>query len=76
MSVYTTFRFWIETAERALKTGAQTLLWAWGGADVMLDLFALDWRIAVNAFAGGALLSMLTSIISAPVGKGAGPSLV
>lgn len=70
-----TVAFWKAAAERAIKSAAQAII----GAVVLSDtgptnLFELDAKLAVGVAAGGAVLSVLTSIISAPI-SGAGPSL-
>lgn len=70
-----TVTFWKAAAERAIKTAAQSLLLAIGAAQGF-DLFHLDWANALGAAAGGALLSVLTSIGSAPFGTPGTPSVV
>jgi hypothetical protein len=62
-----TRRFWMETAERATKTAAQAAILALGASEA-LDLFALDVLTVVSFALGGALLSVLSSIASAPFG--------
>lgn len=65
--------FWLDATERAVKTAAQSALLA-VGADKVLDVMAADWA-AVGSFAlGGAVLSLLTSVVSAPVASGTGPA--
>jgi hypothetical protein len=59
--------FWRESAERATKTAAQALILAVGASEGF-DLFALDWRNAIGVAAGGFVLSILTSLASAPFG--------
>jgi hypothetical protein len=70
--------FWMQTAERALKTLAQVLvvvllakLTASGGVDIA----AIDWPTAFGLAIGAAVLSVVTSVASDPIGK-PGPSLV
>lgn len=75
MSTFATSSFWIAAGERALKTAAQSLVLAWF-ASGPADLFTLDARTGLGAFLGGGVLSVLTSIISAPIGDDNGPSLV
>lgn len=66
--------FWRQALERAVKTAAQTLALALGGD-------AVNWvnldagRIAV-AIIGGFVLSLATSIATAPVGQPDDPSAV
>ena len=69
-------QFWKSAAERAAKTAAQAIILAVGAAQG-LDLFALDWQRVGAAAIGGAVLSLLTSIVSSPLGADKGsPSLV
>lgn len=64
--------FWHATAERAVKTLAQTAA-ALIGAGVV-NIVDVDWQQVVGVSATAALLSVLTSVASANVG-GDGPSL-
>ena len=61
--------------ERAIKTAAQALLLAIGAASGA-GLFQLDWLNAAGAALSGFVLSVLTSIVSAPFGPQGSPSLV
>lgn len=71
-SVLATGAFWSATAERAIKTFCQALLGVIGVAGVTpLDV---DWKEALLVGAFGALASVLSSVVSAPVNN-AGPSL-
>lgn len=63
------------TVERAVKTAAQTVLLA-VGASTGLDLFTADWKTIGGAAAGGFILSVITSVASAPFGDVGTPSLV
>lgn len=67
--------FWKAAFERAVKTAAQSVLLAIGAAQGA-DLFALDWQTVLLAAAGGAVLSVLTSIVSVPFGQTDSPSLL
>ena len=72
--------FWKAAAERAVKSAAQGVLLVWlGDAGVaggqVASLVSLDWATAGYAAGGMALLSLLTSVISAPIGDNGGPSL-
>ncbi len=58
--------FWLDAAERAIKTGAQSALLA-VGADKVLDVMAADWANVASFAAGGAVLSLLTSVASVPM---------
>lgn len=72
-SFLTSRLFWVETLERAVKSGAQGALLA-VGAD-QFNVLSLDWSV-LGGFAGGAfLLSALTSIASGGIGSDS-PSLV
>lgn len=57
--------FWLDAAERAIKSGAQGALLAIGQDAISVDLFAADWRAVVGVAAGMAALSILTSVASA-----------
>lgn len=71
MSVLATGAFWSATLERAVKTFCQAVLGVIGVAGVTpLDV---DWKEALLVGAFGALASVLSSVVSAPVGN-AGPS--
>lgn len=68
--------FWKDTAERAIKTAAQTAIVAWGVGDQLLNLFTAD-LVLIGQFAvSGAVLSVLTSIASAPFSDRGTASLV
>lgn len=71
-----TWRFWRETLERAVKTAAQMPLVAWGVGDQMLDVFALDLRLGLGVAAGGAVVSVLTSLATIKVGADNSPSAI
>ena len=60
-----TVDFWKDLGERAIKTGAQAIILGLGLAEGF-DLFAMDWKAALGLFLGGAFLSVLTSLVSAP----------
>jgi hypothetical protein len=64
--------FWKAAAERAIKTVAQVLL-TFLGADVV-NAFNVDYERAAGIAIGAAIISVLTSLISAGWGP-AGPSL-
>lgn len=58
--------FWKGAGERALKTLLQTLI-VTGGAD-QFNLLTLDWKAVFSIAASAAVLSLITSVISAPLG--------
>lgn len=70
-----TAEFWVHTFERSLKTAAQSLLGVWT-LDGVFNLIDTDWQIAGIAAATGAVYSLLTSIVSAPVSSDNTPSVV
>lgn len=72
MSVLTTGKFWAATAERAVKTAAQTAVAAIGTSVVVVN--EVNWELVGGASALAAVLSVLTSVGSAGVGA-SGPSL-
>lgn len=59
--------YWTGVLDRAVKSFAQQLVLLWG-ADQGLDILAVDWRSALGLAGGAAVLSVLTSLASAPVG--------
>jgi hypothetical protein len=67
--------FWLDAAERAVKTAAQAGILAIGASEGF-NLFTLDWRTFAGFAAGGAFLSMLMSVASAGVGDNESASLV
>lgn len=69
-----TVEFWREAAERAIKTAAQLAVATIGTGAV--GLLEVDWQAVVLASALGAVLSILTSVASAPFGQPGTPSLV
>lgn len=71
-----TVTFWKATAERAAKTVAQTLLSLFLVGDVAFNLFTFSWGPALGVAAGAAVISVLTSLISAKAGPAGSPSLV
>ena len=70
-----TATFWKLAIERAVKTAAQTLVLS-AGAGAGFDLYSFDLKAAAIATVGGFVLSILTSIASAPFGTAGTPSLV
>lgn len=74
MSFLASKHFWVQSAERAVKSAAQGGLLAIG-AD-KLNVLDLDWTVFGGFAAGAALLSALTSLASGGVGNDDSPSLV
>lgn len=60
--------------ERAVKTVAQTLLALWGAG--VFDILHVDWSGSLGVAAGAGVLSLLTSVVSLPVGPSGSPSVV
>lgn len=69
-----TLRFWQQAFERAVKTAAQSAILILGADQIDIAQANLQ-RVAVFA-AGGAVLSLLTSVASLPFGPAGTPSLV
>ena len=67
--------FWADAGERSLKSAAQAVLGTELVADRAFSVLHADASVLIGAAGTGALLSILTSIVSAPVG-GQGASLV
>lgn len=65
-------QFWKATAERALSTGAQAALLAWGGGT--LPSVSLPWWTVPAAFLGGAGLGVLKCLIASGTGDDVTPS--
>jgi r1t holin len=60
--------FWTGAFDRAIKSFAHALLLLWGG-DAAFNLFDVDVPQALGLAAGAAVLSLLTSIVSSPIGE-------
>ncbi len=70
-----TASFWAQTGERAVKSIAGSLISIWGASGA-LNLFSIPWQSTVGVALGAGVLSVLMSIMSAPVGPLGSPSLV
>jgi Putative lactococcus lactis phage r1t holin len=68
-----TKQFWADLLERAAKTAAQFVLVAIGGN--LTNAWTLDWRMVAGTAAAGALTSVLTSVVSLPIGGSGTASL-
>ena len=66
--------FWIDTAERAVKSTAQAALLCLGAGQV--DALTADWQTVVGFALGGGVLSVLTSLASLKIGPEDSPSVV
>jgi hypothetical protein len=71
-----TKEFWLITFERCIKTACQALLVIWPVGDAALGLYDVDWRKALITAGLAAAASLMTSVLSAPVGPDGSPSLV
>jgi hypothetical protein len=69
-----TYHFWELTLERAVKTFAQSLLAILSANGV--GLLTVSWLPALSTAGAAALLSVLTSMTSSPVGEPNSPSLL
>ena len=71
--------FWKAAGERAGKTAAQAALLAIMGSGALstaqVNAFSVDWATVAGFTAGGAVLSLLTSMVSNRFGPYYGPSL-
>lgn len=61
-------QFWTGAFDRAIKSFAQALLLLWG-ADEGFSILEIQFVPQLGVAAGAAVLSLLTSIISSPVGE-------
>ena len=69
-----TSAFWLDAAERAVRTFAQALIGAITAGLVVTD--AAQWKAAGIAAAVAALVSLLTSVAASGVGDQSTPSLL
>lgn len=69
-----TKNFWKQAAERALKSAAQAAV----GTFILDGFNALnaDWKLAGGVALGGAILSVLTSVVTSAAGEPNDPSAV
>jgi len=68
--------FWKAAAERAGKTVVQTLLVLAVPSSGLFNAFSMDWRTTGGLALSAGLLSILTSLASAPIGGTDSPSLL
>ena len=69
-----TREFWLQAAERAVRTFAQALLGALTAGLVVTD--SAQWKAALIAAAVAAFASVLTSVVASGVGDKNDPSLI
>jgi r1t holin len=69
-----TYQFWQLAIKRAVKTFVQSLLAIFSAIGV--GLLTVSWSVSLLTAGMAAVLSVLTSMASAPVGEPNGPSLV
>jgi Putative lactococcus lactis phage r1t holin len=70
-------RSWlIGTADRALKSFASSLVLLLGGGTIGLNILHVDWQQALGTAAGAAVLAVLFSVASAPIGEPGTTSLL
>lgn len=62
-----TSAFWTGAVDRALKSFAQSLILLWGATEAF-NVLDVDIPTALGLGGGAAVLSVLTSIVSAPAG--------
>jgi hypothetical protein len=67
--------FWKALAERAVKSAAQGALLYFTG-DQVFNAWTANWAAAGGIALGAAILSALSSLVSAGVGDASSPSLV
>lgn len=70
-----TWKFWREALERAIKTTAQFALVTLG-ADTAFNVFETTWMPVLGFAASGFVVSILTSIVTGPMGAPASPSAI
>ncbi len=59
-------KFWRDTAERTIRTMAQTLLALLGNE--MLNIVALDWGQMVSVTVGAGVVAVCTALVASGVG--------
>lgn len=77
MSSIFTRSFWRDAAERSIKTAAQGVLIGLGASNSgPVNLFEFNLQRGLGFAAGGFVVSLLTSIVSAPLGESGTASLL
>lgn len=76
----TTWRFWREALERAVKTSAQAAILRIAGegaaAAAGYDVFNVEWLSVLGYAAGGFVISVLTSLSTSSMGAPDSPSAI
>jgi len=67
--------FALGVVDRSVKSFAQALLLLWG-ADAGFNVLSIDPLAALGVAGGAAVLSVLTSVVSAPIGDTGSTSLL
>ena len=76
-STYWSWSFWADVLERAVKTAAQAILTVLGLSNSGFgNLFEFDWTVLGQAALSGFVLSVLTSLVSAPIGESGTASML
>jgi hypothetical protein len=70
-----TTKFWKEAGERAVKSAAQAVL-GLAVLDGGFNALEFDWSLAGGFALGGAVLSILTSLVTSGIGQPNSPSAV
>ena len=70
-----TKQFWKEAIERAVKTAAQAVILVWGVGEAATDAFSWDLAVGAGSAIAGFVISILTSLASAPFGEKGTPQL-
>lgn len=60
-------QFWLDAADRAIRTAAQSALTALGGDT--FNIWSVNWQTVAGISGGAALFSVLTSIIATQFGN-------
>jgi hypothetical protein len=69
--------FWFDALERGIKTAAQAVIVVLGLSETgPVNAFEFDWELGAGAALGGAVLSVLFSVASAPIGGNGTASVV
>lgn len=71
-----TAAFWGAALERGVKTVAQVLLSLFVVGEKLFNVYEFDWLSASGIAVGAFVISLLTSLVSAPVSPAGSPSLV